>query len=228
MNRRAFIAAIAGSMFSAPLTGAPQQPAKVFRIGILGTYPPTTPEVAHRHFDAVIACGMGPVELKTTRDPNRNPVPANVFNFFNAVATKILVSRGWAGEGILSGTQSRKTAREGVRPDVALEELAQSEGSILEHIFRQTRPKNTQKQPVMSVILSIKHFQLLTSWVLTLIPILVRFLMLLGNLYARRLTLPQTATIRLHLKLRHFLLICMRNLCCLTGETRRTAANSTR
>ena len=107
-----------------------------------------TPEVAHRHFDAVIACGMGPVELKTSRDPNRNPVPTNVFNFFNAVATKILVSRGWAGEGILSGTQSRKIAREGVRPDVALEELAQSEGSILEHIFRQTRPKNTLKDAV--------------------------------------------------------------------------------
>lgn len=111
-----------------------------------------TPEVAHRHFDAVIACGMGPVELKTSRDPNRNPVPANVFNFFNAVATKILVSKGWAGEGILSGTQSRKTAREGVRPDIALEELARSEGSILEHIFRQTRPKNTLKDAVGAAV----------------------------------------------------------------------------
>lgn len=109
-------------------------------------------ETAVSHFDAVIACGMGPVELKSSRDPKTNPVPSNVFNFFNAVATKILVSKGWAGEGILSGTQSRKAAREGARPDVALEELAQSEGSILEHIFRQTRPKNTLKSAIDAAV----------------------------------------------------------------------------
>lgn len=104
------------------------------------------------HFEAVIACGMGPVELKISRDPKLNPVPANVFNFFNAVATKILVSKGWAGEGILSGMKSRKSVREGVRPDVALEELVRSEGSILDHIFRQTRPKNIPKDTVDTAV----------------------------------------------------------------------------
>ncbi len=42
----AFVLAVAAGILSAPLTGAPQQPAKVFQIGILGTYPPTTPEFA--------------------------------------------------------------------------------------------------------------------------------------------------------------------------------------
>lgn len=111
-----------------------------------------SPEKAHPHFDAVIACGMGPVELKASRDPKRNPVPTNVFNFFNAVATKILVSKGWAAEGIVSGTKSRGAAREGVRPDVALEELARSEGSILEHIYRGTRPKQTMKDAVDAAV----------------------------------------------------------------------------
>jgi putative ABC transport system substrate-binding protein len=46
MNRRAFILTTAGGLFAAPLV-AEAQPAKVFRIGILGTYPPTAPEFAH-------------------------------------------------------------------------------------------------------------------------------------------------------------------------------------
>ncbi len=117
---------------------------------------PPVKEALQTHFDAVIACGMGPMELKASRVPSRNPVPANVFNFFNAVATKILVSRGWAKEGILSGMYSRKIVREGIRPDVALEELARSEGSVLAHIYDQTRPKNTGKEAVdMAVPLKI-------------------------------------------------------------------------
>lgn len=109
---------------------------------------PTT-ETVQPHFEAVIACGMGPMELKPSRDPSRNPVPANVFNFFNAVAAKILVSKGWAKEGILSGYRSRQTSREGIRQDVAIEELARSEGGILAHIYDQTRPKNTQRRAVL-------------------------------------------------------------------------------
>ncbi len=97
-----------------------------------------TKEMIQPHFDAVIACGMGPMELKPSRDPKRNPVPTNVFNFFNAVATKILVSKGWAGEGILSGYPSSQ----------ALKDLEQSEGSVLAHIFDQTRPKNTMFEAV--------------------------------------------------------------------------------
>ena len=47
MLRRAFVAALAGGLLSAPLAAGAQQPTNVFRIGILGTYPPTTPEFAH-------------------------------------------------------------------------------------------------------------------------------------------------------------------------------------
>jgi hypothetical protein len=36
MDRRAFIAAIAGGFFAAPLATEAQQPGKVYRIGILG------------------------------------------------------------------------------------------------------------------------------------------------------------------------------------------------
>ena len=48
--RRAIIAsllALALALFAPPPAADSQPPAKVFRIGILGTYPPTTPEVAH-------------------------------------------------------------------------------------------------------------------------------------------------------------------------------------
>lgn len=99
---------------------------------------PVTKEILQPRFDAVIACGMGPMELKRSHDPNRNPVPTNVFNFFNAVATKILVSRGWAKEGILSGYPSSQ----------ALRDLAQSEGGVLAHIYDRTRPKRTLKEAV--------------------------------------------------------------------------------
>jgi len=47
LDRRAFLGTLAGGLLSAPLAVGAQQPAKVFRIGILGTYPPTTPEFAH-------------------------------------------------------------------------------------------------------------------------------------------------------------------------------------
>lgn len=107
-----------------------------------------TKETVQPRFEAVIACGMGPMELKPSRDPKRNPVPTNVFNFFNAVAAKILVTKGWASEGILSGYKSRQTAREGIREDVALEELVRSEGGVLAHIYDQTRPKKVAKEAV--------------------------------------------------------------------------------
>ncbi|MBI2154105.1 MAG: hypothetical protein HYV92_10960 [Candidatus Rokubacteria bacterium] len=42
----AFVLALAAGILSAPLTGDAQQPAKVFRIGILATVPPTTPEAS--------------------------------------------------------------------------------------------------------------------------------------------------------------------------------------
>ncbi len=45
--RRTFLGVIAGGLLAAPLAAEGQQPAKVFRIGILGTYPPTAPEFAH-------------------------------------------------------------------------------------------------------------------------------------------------------------------------------------
>jgi putative ABC transport system substrate-binding protein len=47
MERRRFIEVIAGGLLAAPPAAEAQQPAKVFRIGILGTYPPTAPEFAH-------------------------------------------------------------------------------------------------------------------------------------------------------------------------------------
>ena len=103
--------------------------------------PPITKEVIAPRFDAVIACGMGPVELKASKDPKTNPVPENILNTFNAVATKILVSKGWAKQGILSGYQSRKEPREGIGADVALAELASSEARVLAHGFDQARPK---------------------------------------------------------------------------------------
>ena len=46
MPRRGFLAAIAGGLLATPFTAGAQPAAKVFRIGILGTYPPTTPEFA--------------------------------------------------------------------------------------------------------------------------------------------------------------------------------------
>jgi ABC-type uncharacterized transport system substrate-binding protein len=46
MNRRTFLTSSAGLVVASTTVGA-QQPANVFRIGILGTYPPTSPEFAH-------------------------------------------------------------------------------------------------------------------------------------------------------------------------------------
>lgn len=46
MNRRTFLTAFACLLIPV-VTVEAQQPANVFRIGILGTYPPTTPEFAH-------------------------------------------------------------------------------------------------------------------------------------------------------------------------------------
>ena len=46
LDRRTFLTTVAG-LVAAPFTAEAEQPAKVFRIGILGTYPPTAPEVAH-------------------------------------------------------------------------------------------------------------------------------------------------------------------------------------
>ncbi len=112
----------------------------------------STPEVASPRFDAVIACGMGPMELKPSHSPRENPVPANVFNFFNAVAAKIAVAKGWTGEGILSGYRSRQSPRDGARPDVQLEELARSEGGLLAHIYDHTRPKNTDRAAVLQAV----------------------------------------------------------------------------
>ena len=42
MNRRMFLSALSGSLFAGPL-GAEGQPGEVFRIGVLGTSPPTDP-----------------------------------------------------------------------------------------------------------------------------------------------------------------------------------------
>jgi len=47
MERRAFILGTTGGLLAAPFAAEAQPAAKVFRIGILGTYPPTTPEFAH-------------------------------------------------------------------------------------------------------------------------------------------------------------------------------------
>jgi putative ABC transport system substrate-binding protein len=46
MDRRTFLTTFA-CLLTAAVTVEAQQPANVFRIGILGTYPPTTPEFAH-------------------------------------------------------------------------------------------------------------------------------------------------------------------------------------
>jgi ABC-type uncharacterized transport system substrate-binding protein len=46
MDRRTFLTTLA-SLLAAAVTVEARQPANVFRIGILGTYPPTTPEFAH-------------------------------------------------------------------------------------------------------------------------------------------------------------------------------------
>jgi putative tryptophan/tyrosine transport system substrate-binding protein len=46
MDRRAFLG-LAGTLLAAPLAAEAQQAGKVFRVGILGTYPPTTPEFTH-------------------------------------------------------------------------------------------------------------------------------------------------------------------------------------
>jgi ABC-type uncharacterized transport system substrate-binding protein len=42
MDRRAFIAAVTGGLLAAPLAGEAQQAGTVFRIGVLGAFPPTT------------------------------------------------------------------------------------------------------------------------------------------------------------------------------------------
>ncbi len=46
MDRRAFISGITFGLLAAPLTAEAQQAAKVYRIGLLGGYPPTAPEAS--------------------------------------------------------------------------------------------------------------------------------------------------------------------------------------
>jgi putative ABC transport system substrate-binding protein len=47
IKRRKLVIALGAGALAAPFGTLAQQPAKVFRIGILGTYPPTAPEFAH-------------------------------------------------------------------------------------------------------------------------------------------------------------------------------------
>ncbi len=44
ISRRAFIGSVAGGFLAAPLAAEAQQAAKVYRIGLLGGYSPTSPE----------------------------------------------------------------------------------------------------------------------------------------------------------------------------------------
>jgi putative ABC transport system substrate-binding protein len=53
MDRRAFIIMVGGSTLAEPLAGGAQQPAKVFRIGILSYLPPTDP-LGSRFRDAMV------------------------------------------------------------------------------------------------------------------------------------------------------------------------------
>ena len=46
MDRRAFVATLAGGMLAAPLAAQAQQGGKVWRIGYLGSTPLTAPEMA--------------------------------------------------------------------------------------------------------------------------------------------------------------------------------------
>ena len=89
---------------------------------------------------AVIVCGMGPVELLPSRTPDVHPVPANVFNVFNAAAAKIMVAKGWANEAILSGFHSRKEVRADIPSALAQIERATSEAAILESVYRASHP----------------------------------------------------------------------------------------
>lgn len=91
-------------------------------------------------FGAVFVCGMGPVELLSSRTPDLHPVPANVFNVFNAVAAKIMVAKRWAKEAILSGYKSRKEPRTGISVNLAQAETSFSEGAILERVYRSAHP----------------------------------------------------------------------------------------
>jgi ABC-type sugar transport system substrate-binding protein len=45
MDRRAFLATLSGSLLAAPLAAEAQAPAKIPRIGVLGTSPPPANEL---------------------------------------------------------------------------------------------------------------------------------------------------------------------------------------
>lgn len=99
-----------------------------------------TERVGVHPLDAVIVCGMGPVELLPSKSPDIHPVPSNIFNVFNAVAAKIMVAKGWANEAILSGFRSRKEKRTGIPDALAEAEVHFSEGAILERVYRSAHP----------------------------------------------------------------------------------------
>src|SRR6266487_144761 len=47
ITRRVFVGSLAGGLLAAPLATEAQQPARVFRLGLLGTVPLTQPGAAH-------------------------------------------------------------------------------------------------------------------------------------------------------------------------------------
>lgn len=84
-------------------------------------------------FDAIVACGMGPLELRPTRVES-NFVAKNVYNFLNAISAKLLVAHGGAEEAIVSGYASGR-----VTPNL-------SEAALLQHTFARAKPKWLSKR----------------------------------------------------------------------------------
>lgn len=97
-------------------------------------------EMLPKAFDAVVVCGMGPLELRQTRPETmgKNLVAKNLYNFLNAIAGKLLVAHGVSDEVIVSGFKSQKQPGESRLREI---ERNTSEAQLLKHTFERAHPK---------------------------------------------------------------------------------------
>jgi hypothetical protein len=105
-------------------------------------------EMLPKAFDAVVACGMGPLELRPTRPETHgaNLVARNYFNILNGISAKLLAAHGLTDTVILSGYASQ-TAEVPATASVAEKALrhlerSTSEAQLLEQTYHRAHPKN--------------------------------------------------------------------------------------
>lgn len=98
-----------------------------------------------KHFDAVVVCGMGPLELKKTKVGD-NLVAKNIYNFLNGISAKILVSHDLADMAIVSGFRSQKGPQSGEPTDLQKLEMRTSEAEMLAKTYKRATPKGVSKE----------------------------------------------------------------------------------